>query len=61
MYRCISTHAPLAGRDFLLKNKIFYVNIISTHAPLAGRDFYLGVISASVDISTHAPLAGRDV
>ena len=33
----ISTHAPLAGRDFL---RVFVVQIhaISTHAPLAGRD-----------------------
>ena len=33
----ISTHAPLAGRDFLHFATTFR-DIISTHAPLAGRD-----------------------
>ncbi len=55
----ISTHAPLAGRDFF-----FWVSLkaalISTHAPLAGRDEEPEEESPSKYISTHAPLAGRD-
>ena len=34
---CISTHAPLAGRDPGLARSILFLHI-STHAPLAGRD-----------------------
>ena len=34
----ISTHAPLAGRDFVDGN-FYAATFISTHAPLAGRDF----------------------
>ena len=37
----ISTHAPLAGRDVLIKEAHFTDNI-STHAPLAGRDRMAG-------------------
>ena len=33
----ISTHTPLAGRDFKI-NKILLTQVISTHTPLAGRD-----------------------
>ena len=33
----ISTHAPLAGRDYTVDEATGEV-IISTHAPLAGRD-----------------------
>ena len=36
---CISTHAPLAGRDPGLARSILFLHI-STHAPLAGRDRY---------------------
>ena len=56
----ISTHAPLAGRDYILPDASQPYRI-STHAPLAGRDaenqftFYTNIIS------THAPLAGRDI
>ena len=55
----ISTHAPLAGRDFF-----FWVSLkaalISTHAPLAGRDKRITEPIHNRSISTHAPLAGRD-
>ena len=56
----ISTHAPLAGRDSLIKG--FNIAIgISTHAPLAGRDcFSVFCLCNFFPISTHAPLAGRD-
>ena len=36
----ISTHAPLAGRDFGLADNEKVRKEISTHAPLAGRDIY---------------------
>ena len=36
--RLISTHAPLAGRDFPRILNAGYDKKISTHAPLAGRD-----------------------
>ena len=56
----ISTHAPLAGRDFLHFATTFH-GIISTHAPLAGRDHpRTNTDGLSIYISTHAPLAGRD-
>ena len=55
----ISTHAPLAGRDFWPFQSPAHVHI-STHAPLAGRDFWPFQSQAHVHISTHAPLAGRD-
>ena len=55
----ISTHAPLAGRDFLGWCQVFG-NPISTHAPLAGRDRPdLPLVDLRL-ISTHASLAGRD-
>ena len=59
--RCIiSTHAPLAGRDFI-SSKLCTKLQISTHAPLAGRDSTsIITLSCSLRISTHAPLAGRD-
>ena len=34
----ISTHAPLAGRDFCSDAVTTHSKVISTHAPLAGRD-----------------------
>ena len=57
----ISTHAPLAGRDFFSVGKRCRRDEISTHAPLAGRDEFVAGIAKSTTISTHAPLAGRDV
>ena len=56
----ISTHAPLAGRDFYLP-AVSTEKAISTHAPLAGRDQRLQETIFDLKmISTHAPLAGRD-
>ena len=57
--RLISTHAPLAGRDFYNQNERHHTRI-STHAPLAGRDPYRWSLFVDFEISTHAPLAGRD-
>ena len=37
-FTSISTHAPLAGRDLLLRFLRRHASCISTHAPLAGRD-----------------------
>ena len=34
----ISTHTPLAGRDFSIR-RFYYFIFISTHTPLAGRDY----------------------
>ena len=55
----ISTHAPLARRDFIVcvtGNSY----IISTHAPLARRDYMCPSYQNQARISTHAPLARRD-
>ena len=38
-YHDISTHTPLAGRDFE-KSELTREKIISTHTPLAGRDYW---------------------
>ena len=57
--RDISTHAPLAGRDYRLDGVEIACDI-STHAPLAGRDQQTLDYLQSLYISTHAPLAGRD-
>ena len=56
----ISTHAPLAGRDFGWGYDRLSRLAISTHAPLAGRDSTLAPERRKQAISTHAPLAGRD-
>ena len=56
----ISTHTPLAGRDFY-ELGISGRKAISTHTPLAGRDGCLALCNCSLlVISTHTPLAGRD-
>ena len=55
----ISTHTPLAGRNFIS----LYTNLgtqISTHTPLAGRNIFYWVFKYFEDISTHTPLAGRN-
>ena len=58
---CISTHAPLAGRDYVSWCWDSSYCFISTHAPLAGRDdCKLTILTRRNKISTHAPLAGRD-
>ena len=56
----ISTHAPLAGRDYAYILHDMDTDI-STHAPLAGRDAEGAIMGTRLTtISTHAPLAGRD-
>ena len=57
----ISTHAPLAGRDYIELLTYMRDSLISTHAPLAGRDFrgvwvnYL----RSVNFNPRAPCGAR--
>ena len=58
-HQTISTHTPLAGRDWFIREPP-HTPIISTHTPLAGRDNVLGRNPKSIQISTHTPLAGRD-
>ena len=56
----ISTHAPLAGRDyiaFLLRLPHTYFN---PRAPCGARPGEPGGGATPFTISTHAPLAGRD-
>ena len=55
----ISTHTPLAGRDWVSPDK-YLDYLISTHTPLAGRDKEFYPQHRSDEISTHTPLAGRD-
>ena len=56
----ISTHTPLAGRDYP-HNPPSTQHSISTHTPLAGRDRCTpSRAPLLVVISTHTPLAGRD-
>ena len=55
----ISTHTPLAGRDYY-KSHQFHDQYISTHTPLAGRDLSETSENPVQNISTHTPLAGRD-
>ena len=59
--RGISTHAPLAGRDFQFFNAIPYrVTVISTHAPLAGRDVLLRVqLGIMETFNPRAPCGAR--
>ena len=57
--RAISTHTPLAGRDF---NSIWltFIFIISTHTPLAGRDRPdYNVVLHNVHFNSHAPCGAR--
>ena len=56
----ISTHTPLAGRDYAL-DTANQIQVISTHTPLAGRDLKLWKRQRQKHISTHTPLAGRDI
>ena len=55
----ISTHTPLAGRDYSDPDNLSHYQI-STHTPLAGRDVQLQPLASILQISTHTPLAGRD-
>ena len=55
----ISTHTPLARRDWLAVG-IDRNGRISTHTPLARRDYTLTSSAEDHAISTHTPHAGRD-
>ena len=58
--RCISTHAPLAGRDAPVMARYEAAAKFQPTRPLRGAtEKALDVLEAIV-ISTHAPLAGRD-
>ena len=51
----ISTHTPLAGRDFVAA-VTFDGFDISTHTPLAGRDDATGIVTGSpFYFNSHAP------
>ena len=55
----ISTHTPLAGRDFIAIGISMYREI-STHTPLAGRDLsFRRRLSAYQYFYSHAPRGAR--
>ena len=56
----ISTHAPLAGRDFLTLGKHLSARIFQPTRPLRGATPRNRPRAVKKLISTHAPLAGRD-
>ena len=58
--RCISIHAPRAGRDVLYPESAPADWRISIHAPRAGRDGADTLRDHADKISIHAPRAGRD-
>ena len=56
----ISTHAPLAGRDYGLHASAIIASEISTHAPLAGRDSILFYILTFIsNFNPRAPCGAR--
>ena len=59
--RRISTHAPLAGRDCGIRNRIRQRINFNPRAPCGARPNRVFNPCNSSNISTHAPLAGRDV
>ena len=56
----ISTHTPLAGRDFRAGSAHPSEMDFNSHAPCGARPFFAFLIHAPKGISTHTPLAGRD-
>ena len=57
----ISTHTPLAGRDFILRFKEAKM-AISTHTPLAGRDQrVIYVFNNFIYFYSHAPRGARQL
>ena len=59
--RSISTHAPLAGRDYLEGHKMLCNYAFQPTRPLRGATGVTVDALLKSSISTHAPLAGRDV
>ena len=57
---CISTHAPLAGRDRIARTLFPSVSVFQPTRPLRGATVLPLLHDRAVRISTHAPLAGRD-
>ena len=57
----ISTHTPLAGRDYLDSNDYQRFRDFYSHAPRGARLPLLACPERLPVISTHTPLAGRDV
>ena len=56
----ISTHAPLAGRDFTKGRGVISNIMISTHAPLAGRDCVVKFNNRfHVNFNPRAPCGAR--
>ena len=54
-FQAISTHTPLAGRDYI-RRKENEENAISTHTPLAGRDrVHMGERLSRNYFYSHAP------
>ena len=58
--RCISTHAPLAGRDVEKRRAVVAVDLFQPTRPLRGATKRISEPIHNRSISTHAPLAGRD-
>ena len=58
---CISTHAPLAGRDSKSIYDFGNRNYFNPRAPCGARLASDGIDLKSRLISSHAPLAGRDL
>ena len=56
----ISTHAPLAGRDFFKFQSVQRRAHFNPRAPCGARPLTVTVLPSVYHISTHAPLAGRD-
>ena len=56
----ISTHAPLAGRDFCQSFQTLGHEDFNPRAPCGARRDSIHAFLAKHCISTHAPLAGRD-
>ena len=56
----ISTHAPLAGRDYKAQYHHQATHLFQPTRPLRGATLLVDSGSSAEFISTHAPLAGRD-
>ncbi len=59
-FRDISTHTPLAGRDFVTRKECDGTTEFQLTRPLRGVTLPGDTFDVSCAISTHTPLAGRD-